>query len=332
MDTIKIAHGSGGRESAGLIQNIILKYFGNPLLNRLEDAALLGGTPKNIALTCDGFVADPVFFPGGNIGDLAVCGAVNDLAVRGASPKYLSVSFILEDGLPVADFKKILAAMARRCKEAGVIVACGDTKVVQRGKCDKIFIITSAVGHMLPRANIAPQNIEAGDTLIISGALGEHSLAMLNARHNLGLKSNLKTDSAPLNKITAALINTLGPDVKMMRDITRGGLSSVLNELTSRQTGFEIEETLLPVSSAAKAASELLGLDILDMANEGKFVLAVSAGKAKDALKIIKAQPYGKGAAVVGQAVKGGKVNLITKLGVKRVLRAPLGEALPRIC
>jgi len=328
METIKISHGSGGQQSAELIKNLILKYFGNPLLSRLEDAALLKAAPQ-IAFTTDSFVVDPISFPGGNIGDLAVCGTVNDLAVRGAQPKYLSVSFILEEGLSIADFKKILAAMKARAKEAGVIIVAGDTKVTPRGKCDKIFINTSGIGFMLGNANIGAANIRAGDAVIVSGELGEHSAAVMNTRHKLGIKANLKTDSAPLNKITTALIKTLGSDVKMMRDITRGGLSSVLNELA---VGFEIFENQIPLSQSVRAACELLGLDALDMANEGKFIAVVKPRSAKRALKIIRANKYGKDARIIGRAIKGGKVFLVTPLGVKRVLRAPLGEVLPRIC
>jgi len=332
MDTIKISHGSGGQQSAGLIKNIILKYFGNPLLGRLEDAAMLENIPPKIAFTADSFVVEPIFFPGGNIGDLAVCGTVNDLAVRGAAPKYISVSFIIEEGFLLTDFKKILAAMKARAKEAGVIIAAGDTKVVPRGKCDKIFINTSGVGFMLKNASISAANIRAGDAVIVSGALGEHSVAVMNARHKLGIKANLKTDSAPLNKITTALIKTLGADIKMMRDITRGGLSSVLNEIAGKHIGFELSEQKIPVSKAARAAGALLGLDALDMANEGKFVAVVKASSADKALQIIRANKYGKDAQIIGRCVRGGKVSLITPLGVKRVLRAPLGEVLPRIC
>lgn len=333
METITLAHGAGGQQSADFIKRIILKYFGNPLLNGLEDAALLKNTPPEIAFTTDSFVVDPAFFPGGNIGDLAVCGAVNDLAVRGARPKYMSVSFILEDGFEISEFKKILSAMRGRAKEAGVIIACGDTKVVPRGKCDKIFINTAGIGHMLKNADISPANIRAGDIVLVSGALGEHSLAVMNARHNLGIKANLKTDSAPLNKITAALINALGRDIKCMRDITRGGLSSVLNELAGKRAGFEIEEQKIPALPAARAAAALLGLDILDMANEGKLVCIASPEAAEKALRIIRADKYGKNARIIGRAsAAGGKVFLKTVLGARRLLRPPLGDVLPRIC
>jgi hydrogenase expression/formation protein HypE len=332
METIKLAHGAGGQQSADFIERIILKYFGNPLLNRLEDAVLLKNIPSKIAFTTDSFVVDPAFFPGGNIGDLAVCGAVNDLAVRGALPKYISVSFILEDGFKISKFKKILSAMRVRAKEAGVIVACGDTKVVPRGKCDKIFINTAGIGYMFPNANISPANIRAGDVVIVSGALGEHSLAVMNARHNLGIKANLKTDSAPLNKITAALINALGRDIKCMRDITRGGLSTVLNELAGKYTGFEIDEQKIPAFPAARAAAALLGLDILDMANEGKLVCIASPTAAAEALQIMRANKYGKNAQIIGRSTAGGKVLLATVLGAQRLLRPPLGDVLPRIC
>jgi hydrogenase expression/formation protein HypE len=232
----------------------------------------------------------------------------------------------------LADFKRILASIKTRAKEAGVTVACGDTKVVQRGKCDKIFINTAGIGHMLKNSAVNPAHIRPGDAVIISGALGEHSVALMNARHNLGIKADLKTDSAPLNKITAALIAALGPQVRMMRDITRGGLSSVLNELVSRNIGFEISQNLIPAQKAVSAAASLLGLDVLDMANEGKLLCITAREAAQRALKIMRQNKYGKEAAVIGLAVKGGGVNLITPLGVKRALRPPLGEVLPRIC
>ena len=329
MDTIKLAHGSGGQQSAALIKNLILKYLGNPVLNALDDSALLKNTPPQIAFTTDSFVVDPIFFPGGNIGDLAICGTVNDLAVRGAIPKYISVSFIIEEGFQIVDFKKILAAIKARAKEAGVIVACGDTKVTPRGKCDKIFINTSGIGHMINNADISQKNIRAGDIVIASGPLGAHSITIMNARHKLGIKANFNTDSAPLGKMTAALINTLGRDIKCMRDITRGGLSTVLNELGF---GFEIEETKIPVDKAVKAASALLGLDILDMANEGRLVCIVSPQKAQKALQIMRQNKYGKGAQIIGRAAPGKQVQMITALGAKRIIRPPLGEVLPRIC
>jgi hydrogenase expression/formation protein HypE len=332
METIKISHGSGGRESQKLIKEVILKYFSNPVLKDLEDAARLKNTPPDIAFTTDSFIVDPIFFPGGNIGDLAVCGTVNDLSVRGALPKYISVSFIIEEGFLVSDFKKILSSIKTRAAEAGVIIASGDTKVTPKGKADKIFINTSGVGHMIKGADISAKNIKPGDVVIVSGILGEHSITIMNARHKLGIKSGLKTDSAPLNKMTYSLIKTLGKDIKVMRDITRGGLSGVLNELCSPKTGFDIEEEKLPVSRPVKAACNLLGLDVLDMANEGKLVCVASAKSAQKALGIIKKSPYGKNAAIIGAAQKYAGVNLVTPLGSKRVIRAPLGEVLPRIC
>jgi hydrogenase expression/formation protein HypE len=332
MDTVTIAHGSGGQESAEFIKKLILKSFNNPVLKDLEDAALLKNTPARIAFTTDSYIVEPVFFPGGNIGDLAVCGTVNDLSVKGAAPKYISVSFIIEEGFKINDFKKILTAVKTRAKEAGIIIAAGDTKVAPKSKVDKIFINTAGIGYMLPNADIAAKNIKPGDVIIVSGDLGAHSVAIMNARHNLGIKSNIKTDSAPLNKMTASLIKALGKDIKAMRDITRGGLSTVLNELASKNIGFDIEERVLPVSPAVKAAAALLGLDVLDMANEGKLVCAVSQKSAVKALNIIKKSPYGKNAKIIGKATKEGRVNIITALGVKRALRPPLGAVLPRIC
>jgi hydrogenase expression/formation protein HypE len=332
METIKISQGSGGQETNAFIKNIVLKYFGNPILNELADSALLKNIPSNIAFTSDSFVVEPIFFPGGNIGDLAVCGTVNDLSVRGGVPKYISVSFIIEEGLALNDFKKILFSIKKRAREAGVIIATGDTKVAPRGKCDKIFINTSGIGFMVKGADISAANIRAGDIAIVSGTLGEHSIAVMNARHKLGIKSNIKTDSAPLNKMTEILIKTLGRNIKAMRDITRGGLSTVLNELASKNTGFDIEEKKIPVLKSVRAAAALLGLDILDMANEGKLICIVSPRAAQKALKIMRKSPYGTNAQIIGRATGFGKVNLITAFGSKRILRPPFGEVLPRIC
>jgi hydrogenase expression/formation protein HypE len=332
METIKISHGSGGQETNAFIRNIIIKYFGNTILNELADGALLKNTPANIAFTSDSFIVDPIFFPGGNIGDLAVCGTVNDLSVMGSAPKYISLSLILEEGFPINDLKKILTSIRKRADEAGVLIATGDTKVAPRGKCDKIFINTAGIGYMLPNSNISPANICGGDIVIVSGTLGEHSLSVMNARHKLGIKTNLKTDSAPLSKMTAALIEALGPRVKAMRDITRGGLSTVLNELAGKRAGFEIEEQKIPALRAARAAAALLGLDILDMANEGKLVCIVSPDAAEIALRIMRADKYGKNAQIIGRIAAGGKVLLITTLGARRFLRPPLGDILPRIC
>ncbi len=330
---IKTAHGSGGAQSGELIGKVILKYFGNATLNLLEDAALIKNPQTDIAFTTDSFVVSPLFFSGGCIGDLAVCGTVNDLSARGAIPKYLSVSFIIEEGLPLQDFKKILAAMARRAKEAGVQIITGDTKVVQKGKADGIFINTSGIGFMQKGAKLGAKNIKNGDAVLISGTLGEHSLTIMNARHKLGIKSNIKTDSAPLNKMTQKLIAALGADVKFMRDITRGGLSTILNEVAAQsKKGFEIVQDSLPLNKQTAAAANLLGLDLLNAANEGKMLFIVKEQKAQEALKIIRSLTYGKAAAVIGQVTTKKEVKLITSLKTTRIIRMPQGEILPRIC
>lgn len=330
---IKTAHGSGGAQSGELINKVILKYFGNATLNLLQDAALLKNPQANIAFTTDSFVVNPLFFSGGCIGDLAICGTVNDLSARGAIPKYLSVSFIIEEGFKIEDFKKILAAMARRAKEAGIQIVTGDTKVVEKGKADGIFINTAGIGIMQKGANLAAKNIKAGDMVLISGALGGHSVTIMNARHNLGIKSNIKTDSAPLNKITQKLISALGADIKFMRDITRGGLATILNEVaTQSKKGFEVLEEALPSDKQTTAAAELLGLDLLCAANEGKMMFIINPKKAQAALKIIRSFNYGKGAAIIGQVTKAKQVKLITKLKTARIIKTPQGEILPRIC
>lgn len=327
---ITLAMGSGGADGAELLK-LILKYFNSPLLRGLEDAAVLKMNAKNLVFTTDSYVVSPVFFDGGNIGDLAVCGTVNDISVRGGAPKYISVSFILEEGFALKDFERILKSMAARAREAGVQIVTGDTKVVERGKCDKIFINTSGAGELLPKANISVSNAKAGDVIIASGPLGEHGLAVMNARHNLGLKG-FKTDSAPLNQITRALIKKFGRDIKLMRDITRGGLAGVLAEISAAsKCGAEVYEDKVPLSQAVKAGGKLLGVDPLALANEGKFLLIINKTKAVAAVKEMKKFKYSAHACVIGE-MKGKDNVLLRGNGVRTKILPVRGAVLPRIC
>jgi len=325
---ITLEHGAGGEKSRALVGKLILKYLKNNILAQLDDAAAIVVRSKKIAFTTDSYVVNPVFFDGGNIGDIAVCGTVNDLSVKGAEAKYISLGLIIEEGFPVSDLEKILKSVAARAKEAGVIIVTGDTKVVERGAADKIFINTSGIGEIIKE--MSPRNIRAGDAIIVSGFLGGHGMAIMNARHNLGLKG-LRSDVAPLKKLARAVL----PDARMMRDLTRGGLTSALTEIAqSSSYDIEIDEQKIPLDSAVKAAAALLGSDPLQSANEGKLVCFVPADRAAKILKIMRAQKYGKNSAVVGRVLgtKTKKVFIKTSLGVRRELKEREGGNLPRLC
>jgi len=325
---ITLEHGAGGEESRALVGKILLKYFKNDILARLDDAAALRLSSEKIAFTTDSYVVNPVFFEGGNIGDIALCGTVNDLSVKGAAAKYISLGLIIEEGFSFGDFERILKSIAARAKEAGVQIVTGDTKVVERGAADKIFINTSGVGEIIKE--MSTQNIRAGDAVIASGFLGEHGMTVMNARHNLGLKG-LRSDVAPLNQITLAVL----PYAHMMRDLTRGGLTSSLTEI-ARSAGYDIEidAEKIPLGSAVKAAAALLGSDPLQSANEGKLVCFAPASLAAKVLKIMRAQKYGKNAAVIGRVLKtkNKKVFIKTSVGARRELKEREGGNLPRLC
>jgi len=331
-EKIKMAHGGGAAASRRLIEQVFLKYFDNKILRGMDDSAELPPCKGRLAFTTDSYVASPVEFPGGNIGKLAVCGTVNDLSVKGANPKWLSAAFILEEGLETALLERILAAMRDAANEAGVLIVTGDTKVVERGKADKIFITTAGVGEIPEGINISAANAKPGDAIIISGPLGAHGVALMNARHNLGIKSDIKTDSAPLNKLAAAAAQN---GATVMRDITRGGLCAALNEIAdAANVAIELDETLVPVEADVAAACALLGLDPLDIANEGRLIAFVPQQKSAQTLAAMRAVRYGEKAVIAGTVVSSGKavVELKTKAGGRRILRLPEGEQLPRIC
>ncbi|WP_424243995.1 hydrogenase expression/formation protein HypE [Elusimicrobium posterum] len=330
---ITLAHGAGAQVSREFIKKMILKYFSNPILNTLDDAAALNLKTNKIAFTTDSYVVSPIFFNGGNIGDIALCGTVNDLSVKGAKPLYISLSVIMEEGLPLKDVEKILTSISKRAKEAGVKIVTGDTKVVERGSADKIFITTSGIGEIIKDTNISAANVKTGDAVIVSGELGEHGVTILNARHELGINGNLKSDVAPLNLITQAILNKFPKDMRCMRDLTRGGLTAALTEIAEAcGKDIEVQATALPVNKKVAAAAKLLGVDPLQSANEGKFVCFASAKRAQEILKIIKNSKYGKNAAIIGTVQKkGGKVFLKTQL-TKRQLTQDANNNLPRIC
>ena len=328
MKKVSLELGSGGKMMRDFIDQNIVKSFKNPILDELADSALL---PNQMAFTTDSYVVDPIFFPGGDIGTLCVNGTVNDLVVAGAKPEYLSLSFILEEGFLWEDLEKILKSISSSAKKAGVTIATGDTKVVRRGQGDKIFINTSGLGTLIVRPSL--KNIQVGDKIIVTGTLGEHSLAVMLARGDFGLEAQTKSDCAPLN----FLLPFWKKGVRWMRDITRGGLASVLSELAENLPySVIIQEESVPVSRAVKGATELLGIDPLYLACEGRAVLVVPARSASRILTKIKQDKLGKNAAVIGQVEdkigKPGELLLRSVAGGLRLLEPLTSELLPRIC
>ncbi len=333
VDKIVLGHGSGGRLSRELVEDVFLKSFFNASLSPLEDSAEVRFPGGTLAFTTDSYVVTPVEFPGADIGRVAVCGTVNDLAVKGARPLALSAGFILEEGFPGALLKKITASMRRAADEAGVSIVTGDTKVVEKGKADGIFINTSGIGLIPGGRKLSSYSVKPGDVIIVSGNLADHGVAVMNARDRLGLEGNIKSDAAPLNGLVEAALKV--PGVRAMRDITRGGLATVLNEV-SGACGLtaEVDEEAVPVSSAARNACALLGLDPLYVANEGKLVLFAAPGAAAGILKALRSHRYGKNARAAGRMLKEKKpqVRLKTSIGGSRIMLMLEGEQLPRIC
>ena len=332
-EKVLLGHGSGGRLSRDLVEKFFLKFFANPALLPLEDSAVVGAGAEALAFTTDSYVVTPVEFPGADIGRVAVCGTVNDLAVKGARPLALSAGFILEEGFPLDLLGRVCASMRRAAREAGVHIVTGDTKVVEKGKADGIFINTSGVG-LLPRGRgLSSSAVRPGDTIIVSGVLADHGVAVMNARNKLGLRGGIKSDAAPLNGLVAAALRF--PGVRAIRDITRGGLATVLGEV-SGACGLtaELRETEIPVAPATRDACSLLGLDPLYVANEGKLALFCDPAAAPRVLKALRAHRYGRNAAAVGAMLreKRPQVRLVTSIGGSRVLTMLEGEQLPRIC
>lgn len=329
---ITMAHGSGGKDSAVLMENIFGKYFGNPVLNQLDDAAVLdmAGIPSGAKLACstDTFVVTPVVFPGGNIGKLAVCGTVNDLLMMGADPKYLTCGFVLQEGLEISLLEEVVKTMAETAKEAGVMIIAGDTKVVE-GK-GELFINTAGIGIIPPGREIHAPACEEGDVILLSGTLGDHHACILGAR--MEIQNPIQSDCACLSDITDALLQN-GIRVKAMRDVTRGGLATILNEFSkSAGLSIEIEEESVPVSEPVRGFCDLLGLEPFYMANEGKLIAVVSPEDAVQALEWMRLTENGRNAAIIGSFSKGEGVTVRTALGSTRVLDVLYGEGLPRIC
>ncbi|HET6246160.1 MAG TPA: hydrogenase expression/formation protein HypE [Tepidisphaeraceae bacterium] len=340
-DRILLGHGSGGMLSAQLLKNIFLPGFRNDTLAALEDQATIslngkhnGHAGQRIAFTTDSFVVRPLFFPGGDIGKLAVCGTVNDLAVGGATPLYLSAAFILEEGLPLADLQRIVASMRQACDEAGVCLVTGDTKVVDRGKGDQVFITTSGIGLMPDGRSLSIQNARPGDKVIVSGCIGDHGIAIMSVREGIEFETVLESDCAALNDLTRNMLDAC-PNIRCMRDPTRGGVSSALNELAeASKVGVRVNEISLPVKPEVKAACEMLGLDVLYVANEGKLIAVVPPEDADHLLVAMRAHPLGRDAAIIGDIVDdhAGMVVMRSLVGGERVVTLLAGEQLPRIC
>lgn len=335
--TIVMGHGAGGKMMNDLIRHLFTSTFQNDLLAQSGDSTALdldlteGG---RLAFTTDSFVVSPLFFPGGDIGELAVNGTVNDLAMSGAKPLYLSAGFILEEGLPMETLGRISASMARACRVAGVQIAAGDTKVVNKGHGDGVYINTSGIGLIPPGVDIAPQNARAGDVVLVSGTLGDHGIAIMSVREGLQFESEIESDTAPLNKMVDEILS-ISKDIHCLRDATRGGLSAVLNELAqSSNMGIEFDEKKVPVRREVNAACEMLGLDPLYIANEGKLVAILPEAWAERVLAKIRENEFGAQAAMIGHVVAEhpGLVVAKTVLGSSRLVDLPAGELLPRIC
>ncbi|MDD5338531.1 MAG: hydrogenase expression/formation protein HypE [Dehalococcoidales bacterium] len=331
-DKILLAHGSGGKLMHDLIQSF-LSDIGNPMLDKMDDAAVFDVKGK-LAFTTDSYTVQPLFFPGGDIGKLSVCGTVNDIAMSGAKPLYLSLAFIIEEGLPVAELKKILGSIKKAAAEAGVKIVTGDTKVVNKGCADKIFINTAGVGIVPDGVNISAANARPGDKVILSGNIGDHGIAVLSQREGLKFTSPIPSDCAPLNGLAAEMLKAT-KNIRCMRDPTRGGLSTTLNDFAeSSKVGINVAEGQIPIAKAVLAACELLGLDPLYIANEGKLVVVVPAKDAAAVLAAMKKHKYGKNACIIGEvtAEHPGRVVMKTALGASRIIDMPVGELLPRIC
>ncbi len=331
---ILLSHGSGGKLSFNLIKKLFLPNFNNPYLERLDDGAVLNIEGLKLAYTTDSYTVDPLFFKGGNIGELAVYGTVNDLAMCGATPLYLSCSFIIEEGFSLSSLEKIVLSMREASVVARVDIVTGDTKVVNRGAADKIFINTSGVGMVKEGVNISGSNAKVGDVVMINGPIGSHEIAVLSEREGFKFETDIKSDTAPLSSLVADMLR-VNKDIHTLRDPTRGGLSTTLNEIAlSSNVDIEINEDDIPIQEEVKAACEILGYDPLYLANEGRLVAFIPWEIAPDMLKKMKKNKYGKESKIIGRVIKKseGKVYLNTTIGGKRIVDMLTGEQLPRIC
>ena len=331
---VVLAHGSGGKLSQRLLQSVVLPRFQNELLAPLHDGAIFELDGSRVAFSTDSYVVSPIFFPGGDIGKLAVHGTVNDLAMCGATPHYLSVAFILEEGLPMADFRRVVQSMQAAASEAGVLLITGDTKVVDRGKADKLFINTAGLGLLRARVNIQPSRAQPGDKIIINGPIAVHGIAIMSVREGLEFETQIASDTAPLNSLVKLILDEC-EDIHVLRDPTRGGITSALSEIAQAAgVGMLLDEGQIPISEEVKGACEILGLDPLYVANEGKFLTILPAAEADRVLASMRAHPLGRAAAIIGEVTADhpGYVLMKTRVGGIRVVDMLSGEQLPRIC
>ena len=336
-DKINLSHGSGGKATHNLIEGVFAPAFSNPLLDAMDDAATFGinGSGQRMAFTTDTYVVSPLFFPGGDIGKLAVHGTINDLAMAGAQPLYLSAGFILEEGFPITDLRRIVASMAAAAAGAGVAIVTGDTKVVQRGKADGLFINTAGVGLIRATGPLGQARVQPGDKVLLSGPVGDHGIAIMLAREALDIETDVESDTAPLHTMVAALLEAAGDGVHCMKDPTRGGVATTLNEIAiGSEVSIGLDEHTIPVRPEVRGACEILGLDPLTIANEGKMLAIVSSETAAAALAAMRSHPLGHEAAIIGsvQTEPAGMVFLRTDIGGMRVLDMLVGDPLPRIC
>lgn len=336
-ERITLSHGSGGKATHNLIEGLFAPAFSNPILDRMDDAAtfVVQEAGSKLAFTTDTYVVNPLFFPGGDIGKLAVHGTVNDLATSGAQPLYLSVGFILEEGFAVADLRRIVTSMAEAAAEAGVLIVTGDTKVVQRGKADGLFINTAGVGMVRVSWPMGQGQAQAGDKVLLNGPVGDHGIAVMLAREALEIETDVQSDTAPLHTLVADLLQAAGPSVHCLKDPTRGGVATSLNEIAlASEVSIALDERSIPVHAGVRGACEILGLDPLTIANEGKLLALVSPDAADAALAAMRAHPLGREAAIIGEvrAEPAAMVFLRTDIGGTRVLDMLVGDPLPRIC
>jgi hydrogenase expression/formation protein HypE len=334
-DTVLLGHGSGGKLSADLIRDIFLPAFSNPELVRLNDQAIVQIGESKLAVTTDSFVVRPLFFPGGDIGSLAVHGTVNDLAVGGARPLFLTAAFIIEEGLPMESLRRVVQSMRRAAEAARVAIVTGDTKVVEKGKGDGLFINTTGVGLVPPGVDLSADRAQPGDRILLNGSIGEHGMAILAQREGLEFESALESDSASLEALCAEIVKASAAGVRCMRDLTRGGLSSALNEIAAQsRVGIELNESAIPVREDVKSACEMLGLDPLYVANEGKLIAIVAPEAANEVLAAMRNNPLGRNAEIIGIVTEShsGLVTTRTSLGTLRIVDLLAGDQLPRIC
>jgi hydrogenase expression/formation protein HypE len=333
-EKIVLGHGSGGKLSQELFQQVFWPRFQNPYLDQVHDGAVLTINGQRIAFTTDSYVVKPLFFPGGNIGDLAINGTVNDIAMCGARPLYLSAGFILEEGFELDRLDRIVESMRQAAYKAGVWLVTGDTKVVEKGGADGVFINTAGIGSVLGSADISPRNVREGHVVILSGRIADHGIAILSEREGINFETEIRSDTAPLNAMVEKILS-VSNGIRMMRDPTRGGLAAALNEIASAAAvGMRIDEERIPIADAVRAAGEMLGLDPMSIANEGKMVVILEDTDAEKVLAAMRSVPEGIDSAIIGRTVAEhrGRVVMRTRIGTHRIVEMPTGEQLPRIC